>query len=71
MQSVRQNEMTEKYFAEEETRLKKPHNQVNKDEIDNLPEHEFKAMMIKMIKILVNSMEAHIEKTQEMFNKNL
>ena len=62
MQSVRQNEMTEKYFAEEEARLKKPHNQVNKDEIDNLPEHEFKAMMIKMIKILVNSMEAHIEK---------
>ena len=28
-------------------------------------------MMIKMTQILVNGMEAHIEKTQEMFNKNL
>ena len=28
-------------------------------------------MIVKMTQVLVNRMEAHIEKTQEMFNKNL
>ena len=43
--------------------------QINEDEIGNLPEKEFKVMIIKMIQNLRNRMEARIEKIQEMFNK--
>ena len=44
----------------------------------NLPEKEFRIMIIKMIQNLenkmelqINSLEKKIEKTQEMFNKDL
>ena len=45
--------------------------QINEEEIGNLPEIEFRAMIGKMIQNLGNRMEMRIEKTQEMFNKDL
>ena len=45
--------------------------QINEEEIGNLPEKEFRVMIVKMIKNLRNRMEAWIEKIQEMFNKDL
>ena len=39
--------------------------------IGNLPEKEFKIMIVKMIQDLGNRMEAKIEKMQEMLNKDL
>ena len=48
-----------------------------KEEIGNLPEKEFRIMIIKMIQNLeskmelqINSLETKIEKMQEMFNKD-
>ena len=46
-------------------------NQINEEEIGNLPEKEFRVMIVKMIQNLGNRMEARIEKIQEMFNKDL
>ena len=40
-------------------------------EISNLPEKEFRKMMVKMIQHLRKIMEAKIEKMQEMFTKDL
>ena len=52
--------------------------QTKEEEIGNLPEKEFRIMIIKMIQNLenkmelqINSLETMIEKMQEMFNKNL
>ena len=45
--------------------------QINEEEIDNLPEKEFRVMIIKMIQDLGKRMETRIEKMQEMFNKDL
>ena len=45
--------------------------QINEEEIGNLPEKEFRVMIVKMIQNLRNRMEARIEKIQEMFNKGL
>ena len=45
--------------------------QINEEEISNLPEKEFRVMIAKMIQNLRNKMEAQIEKIQEMFNKDL
>ena len=39
--------------------------------IGNLPEKEFRIMIVKMIQDLRKRMEAKIEKMQEMFNKDL
>ena len=50
---------------------KKLQDQINEGEIDNLPEKEFRVMIVKMIQNLGNKMEARIEKIQEMFNKDL
>ena len=47
------------------------HNQINEEEIGNLPEKEFREMIVKMIQYLRNRMEAWIEKIQEKFNKDL
>ena len=44
---------------------------MNEQEIGNIPEKEFRVMMVKMIQNLRNRMEAWIEKIQEMFNKDL
>ena len=40
-------------------------------EIGNLPEKEFRIMIVKMIQDLRKTVEAKIEKMQEMFNKDL
>ena len=40
-------------------------------EIGNLPEKEFRIMIVKMIQELGKTTEAKIEKKQEMFNKDL
>ena len=45
--------------------------QINEEEIGNLPEKEFRKMRVKMIQNLGNRMEAWIEKIQKMFNKDL
>ena len=42
---------------------------LNEVEIGNLPEKEFRIMIVKMIQNLGKRMEAKIEKVQEMFNK--
>ena len=41
--------------------------QINEKEISNLPEYEFRVMIVKMTQNLRNRMEAQIEKIQEMF----
>ena len=41
--------------------------QINEEKISNLPEKEFRVMIVKMIQILGNRME----KMQEIFNKDL
>ena len=53
-------------------------NQTNEAEIWNLPEKEFRIMIIKMIQNLenkmelqINRLETRIEKMQEVFNKDL
>ena len=53
-----------------------PTNQTKEEEIGNLPDKEFRIMMVKMIQNLenkmelqINSLETRIEKMQEMFNK--
>ena len=50
---------------------KTPEKQPNKVEIGNLPEKEFRIMIVKMIQDFGKRMEAKIEKMQEMFNKDL
>ena len=55
-----------------------PPNQTKEEEIGNLPDKEFRIMIVKMIQNLenkmelqTNSLETRIEKMQEMFNKDL
>ena len=50
---------------------KTPEKQLNEVEIGNLPEKEFRIMIVKMIQDLGKRMEAKIKKMQEMFNKDL
>ena len=50
---------------------KTPQKQLNEAEIGNLPEKEFRIMIVKMIQDLGKRMEAKIEKMQEIFNKDL
>ena len=48
-----------------------PEKQLNKVEIGNFLEKEFRIMTVKMIQNLRKRMEAKIEKMQEMFAKDL
>ena len=55
-----------------------PPNQTKEEEIGNLPEKEFRILIVKMIQNLeikmesqINSLETRIEKMQERFNKDL
>ena len=55
-----------------------PPNQTNEEELGNLPDKEFRIMIVKMIQNLenkmelqINSLETRIEKMQEKFNKDL
>ena len=50
---------------------KTPEKQLNEVDIGNLPEKEFRIMIVKKIQDLRKRMEAKIEKLQEMFNKDL
>ena len=50
---------------------KTPEKQLNEMEIGNLPEKEFRIMIVKMIQDLGKRMEAKVEKMQETFNKDL
>ena len=50
---------------------KTPEKQLNEVEIGNLPEKEFRIMIVKMIQDFRKRTEAKIEKMQEMFNKDL
>ena len=45
--------------------------QLNEEEIGNLPEKEFRIVIVKMMQDLGNRMEAQIKKIQEGFNKAL
>ena len=45
--------------------------QINEEEKSNLPESQFRVMIVKMIQNLRNRMEEWIKKIQEMFNKDL
>ena len=45
--------------------------QINEEEIGNIPEKEFGVMIVRMIQDLGNRMEAQIEKIQEIINKDL
>ena len=48
-----------------------PPNQTREEEIGNLPDKEFRIMMVKMIQNLEYKLELRIEKMQERFNKDL
>ena len=57
---------------------KRPPSQTKEGEIGNLPEKEFRIMIIKItqnienkMELQINSLETKIEKMQEMFNKDL
>ena len=57
---------------------KGPQSQTKEEEIGNLPEKEFRILIIKMIQnigkkmgLQINSVETRIEKMQEMFIKDL
>ena len=50
---------------------KTPEKQVNEVQICNLPEKEFRIIIMKVIQDLGKRMEAKIEKMQDMFNKDL
>ena len=50
---------------------KTPEKQLNEVEIGNLPEKEFRILIVKMIQDLRKRLETKIEKMQEMFNKDL
>ena len=52
-------------------KCKNPQEQINEKEIGNLPEKEFRVMIVKMIQDLRNRMETQIEKIEVMLNKNL
>ena len=48
-----------------------PEKQLKEVEIGNLPEKEFRIMIVNMIQVLSKGMEAKVEKTQKMFTKDL
>ena len=48
-----------------------PEKQLNEVETGNLPEKEFRIMIVKMIQDLRKIMQANIKKMQEMFTKDL
>ena len=76
-QKYKQDEKVEKYQKVKE-QDKCPPNQTKEEEIGNLPDKEFRIMIVKMIQYLENkmelqiySLETRIEKMQERFNKDL
>ena len=77
MQQYNQDEETEGYSGGKEQE-KCPPNQIQEEEIGNLPEKEFQILILKIIQNLdikmesqINSLETRIEKMEERFNKDL
>ena len=72
LQKDRQDEKAEGYIPDKGTTTtkKNPEKQLNEVEIGNLPEKEFRIMIVNMIQDLGIRMEAKIEKMQEMINKD-
>ena len=71
-QRYRQDEKAEGWAMHQmKEQGKTPEKQLNEVEIGNLPEKEFRIMIVQVIQVLRKRMEAKIEKTQEMFNKDL
>ena len=66
----KKNEMTED-MSQIKEQGKNLQDQITEEEIGNLPEKEFRVMIVKMIQNIGNRMEAWIENIQEMFNKDL
>ena len=61
----------QKVMSQIEGQDKTPEKKLNEVETSNLPEKEFRIMIVKMIQKLGKRMEAKIGKVQEMFTKNL
>ena len=61
----------QKNMSQKKEQGKNVQDQINEEEIGNLPEKEFRVMIVKMMQNLRNRMEAWIEKIQEMFMKDL
>ena len=58
-------------MSQRKGQYKTPEKQLNEVEIANLPEKEFRIMIVKMIQNAGKRMKAKIEKMQEMFTKYL
>ena len=61
----------QKVMSQMKGKNKIPEKQLNVVEIGNLPEKEFRIMIVKMIQDLGKRMEAKIKKMQEKFTRNL
>ena len=61
----------QKVMSQMKEQDKTPEKQLNEVEIGNLPEKEFRIMIVNMIQDLRKRMEAKVEKMQEMFTKDL
>ena len=61
----------QKNMSQMKEQSKNLQDQMNEEEIGNLPEKEFRVMIVKRIQNLRNRMEARIEKTQEVLNKDI
>ena len=61
----------QKVMSQIKGQTKTPERQLNEVETGNLPEKEFRIMIVKMIQDLRKRMEAKLEKMQEMFTKEL
>ena len=62
-QKVRQNKTTEKHVAEEGTG-KYPQDEINEEQIGNLPKKDFRVMIVKRSQDLKNRVQAWIEKVK-------
>ena len=59
------------YQVEEQHKTPEKKKKLNEVEVGNLPEKEFRIMIVKMIQDLRKRMETKIKKMQEMFSKDL
>ena len=50
---------------------KNPQDQINEEEVGNLPEKEFRLMIVKMIQNLGNRIKKKQKKKKKTFNKDL
>ena len=64
LQKDRQDENAESYIPDEGTR-KNPKKQLNEVEIGNIPEKEFRIMIVKMIQDLGIRMEAKLRRCKK------